>query len=635
VKNNCIYLYLLLMVENRCQLIHERFHDHHLNIVSFHTQKKEFIVRKRAITLFVTTFVIICALAAMVPLNIVAATASQHPTASPSNSNPYSPEYQHSYRHGALPTIAQLGKINSYQQAHQNIAQATGPNTLSFGGGIDGIGVTSGQEKVYLVFYGTQWGTQSTDSNGNLTFSKDTAGAAPHLQQFFKGIGTGGEQWSGTMTQYCDGSSVATGATSCPTGASHVGYPTGGPFAGAWYDNSGAEPNPASGNQLANEAIKAAGHFGNTTAASNRYVQYDILSATGTNPDNWLTGGFCAWHDYNGDSTLSGGAASSPYGDIAFTNMPYVLDQGTSCGETFVNSGSAGTLDGFTIVNGHEYAETITDQNPAGGWTNTSSGAENGDECAWISSGQGASANVTMGNGTYAMQSTWSNDTNECDISHVTVGGGGTPTPTPTPTHTPTPTPTPTSTPTLTPTPTHTPTPTPTPTSTPTPTPTPGGGTTTQLLSNPGFESGVGTPWVESSSGGYEIVDNSNPHTGSYEAWLCGYNNCADSIYQSVTLSSTTTKVVLTYWVYISTQETSSTCYDHFYVRLRTSTGATISTVQSKCNSNVGWTQYSFDVSSTLSSYHGKTIEVYFGATTDSSLITNFYVDDVALNDTH
>jgi subtilase family serine protease len=207
--------------------------------------------------------------------------------------------------------------------------------------------------------------------------------------------------------------------------------------------------------------------------------------------------------------------------------------------------------------------------------------------------------------------------------------GGGTPTPTPTPTHTPTPGTTPTATP------TPGSTPTPTPTSTPTPTPTPGGGTTTQLLSNPGFESGVKTPWVESSSGGYEIVDNSNPHTGSYEAWLCGYNNCADSIYQSVTLSSTTTKVVLTYWIYISTQETSSTCYDHFYVRLRTSTGTTISTVQSKCNSNVGWTQYSFDVSSTLSSYHGQVIEVYFGATTDSSLITDFYVDDVALNDTH
>jgi len=69
-------------------------------------------------------------------------------------------------------------------------------------------------------------------------------------------------------------------------------------------------------------------------------------------------------------------------------------------------------------VNGHEYAETLTDQNPAGGWT-AASGAENGDECAWISSGQGAAADVVMSNGAYAMQSTWSNDTNACEISHT------------------------------------------------------------------------------------------------------------------------------------------------------------------------------------------------------------------------
>ena len=106
--------------------------------------------------------------------------------------------------------------------------------------------------------------------------------------------------------------------------------------------------------------------------------------------------------------------------------MPYVSDAGASCGQNFVNAGAAGTDDGFSIVEGHEYAETITDQNPSGGWTNRNRrsgnyGAENGDECAWISSGQGKSANVVMANGTYAMQSTWSNDTNECDIAHPIV----------------------------------------------------------------------------------------------------------------------------------------------------------------------------------------------------------------------
>lgn len=180
-----------------------------------------------------------------------------------------------------------------------------------------------------------------------------------------------------------------------------------------------------------------------------------------------------------------------------------------------------------------------------------------------------------------------------------------------------------------------TPTPTPTPGTTPTPgvtpTPTPGGGTTSQLLLNPGFEGGA-TSWQETSSGGFEIVATNNPHSGTRSAWLCGYNNCSDAIFQAVTLPSSTTKVVLSFWLFISTNETSTTCFDHFFARLRTSSGSTISTVQSKCNSNVGWTQYTFDVTSTLSTFHGQAIQVYFGSTTDVSLTSSFFVDDVALN---
>jgi PKD domain len=338
--------------------------------------------------------------------------------------NPYSPAYGHPYRHGVVPTREAWEHMKEY--ASQSQASPAGPSqTLSYGGGVDGIGVTSGTPRVYLVVYGSQWGTQGTDGNGNMTLSNDTHGAVPYLQRMFKGIGTGGELWSGVMTQYCDGSGISAGATSCPSsGVTHVGYPTSGAFAGIIYDNSVASPTNATANQLGKEAIKAAGLFGNTTAASNRYAQYVILSPSGTHPDGFNTpnGGFCAWHDWNGDPYVG---APSSVGDIAFTNMPYVLDLGASCGQNFVNSGSAGTLDGFSIVNGHEYSETITDQNPAGGWTQNISGQENADECAWISSGQGASANVTMSNGTYAMQSTWSNDTNRCDITHPIVTGGG------------------------------------------------------------------------------------------------------------------------------------------------------------------------------------------------------------------
>jgi serine protease len=85
--------------------------------------------------------------------------------------------------------------------------------------------------------------------------------------------------------------------------------------------------------------------------------------------------------------------------------MPYITDAGASCGANFNGLGSKA---GITIVGGHEFAETESDIFPNGGWLD-GSGAENGDKCAWISSGQGASANVTMNGATFPVQSLWSN----------------------------------------------------------------------------------------------------------------------------------------------------------------------------------------------------------------------------------
>jgi hypothetical protein len=292
--------------------------------------------------------------------------------------------------------------------------------------------MSGAKSQVYLIFYGNQWGSSSTDGNGNMAFSSDSAGAASVAQQMFKGIGTNNELWSAELTQWCDGAGVATGAVSCPTNtpaSQFIPYQSGGVLAGVWYDNSGASPQTASGNQLGTEALAAAHHFGNTTAAANRHSYYVIMSPTGTNPDSYQ-GAYCAWHDYNGDTTLTGGAVSSDVGDFAFSNQPYNIDSGAGCGVGFVNS--PGTTDGYSITLGHEWHETLSDQNPAGGWTNhvagsSFNGQENSDECAWLSPGTaGGAANISFGGfGTYSEQASWSNDTNSCAISHPIVSHGG------------------------------------------------------------------------------------------------------------------------------------------------------------------------------------------------------------------
>ncbi|GCE31449.1 hypothetical protein KDA_69330 [Dictyobacter alpinus] len=200
----------------------------------------------------------------------------------------------------------------------------------------------------------------------------------------------------------------------------------------------------------------------------------------------------------------------------------------------------------------------------------------------------------------------------------LAAGTGGTPTPIPTSTSTPSPTPPTTITP------TRTPTPIP-----PTGTPSPGPG---QLLTNGGFEQGnVG--WTEYSKSGFEIVDGTYPYSGRLSAFLCGYNNCLDSISQTVTLPNDDSKIVLSYWLAIFTSERNNgRCYDNFAVTIRTSNGTIIRTVSSKCNRDArNWTQFSFDLTNTLANYRGQQVQLTFSATTNQYLPTSFFVDNVVL----
>jgi len=194
---------------------------------------------------------------------------------------------------------------------------------------------------------------------------------------------------------------VASGTVTCPTSAPHVGVPSGSLLKGVWFDNAlPATPvtagvlNVPSIDQMAAEAVRAAAHFGNTAPGSNTETQYVIaLPSLALAPGE---GYYCAYHS----------SISSNYGDVAYTNLPYLTDVGSLCGQDSVNAN--GTYDGVSIVEGHEFMETITDMRPRSGWTD-SSGEENGDKCAWITSGQGAMANLTLSTGTFAVQSTWSN----------------------------------------------------------------------------------------------------------------------------------------------------------------------------------------------------------------------------------
>jgi len=259
-------------------------------------------------------------------------------------------------------------------------ARPTHSNNLSYRGGVGGIGVEP-TPKLYLVVWGSQWGT-----NG----SKDLSGEVGILKSFYGAVG--GSQWLGSVTQYCQ--NVPSGTVTCGSSGQHAGNPSG-LYAGIWYDSASAAPGSPSQTQLAAESVKAAANFGNTTALSNASVQYVIATASGNNASGFGTS-YCAWHS----------STSSQYGNIAYTNLPYMTDAGASCGAGF--KGMPATA-GITIVAGHEMAETITDQFPNGGWLDRS-GEENGDKCAWSS----ATSPQPMGGTSFPVQPLWSNTASSC-----------------------------------------------------------------------------------------------------------------------------------------------------------------------------------------------------------------------------
>ncbi|MEV5176265.1 M4 family metallopeptidase [Streptomyces flaveolus] len=149
-----------------------------------------------------------------------------------------------------------------------------------------------------------------------------------------------------------------------------------------------------------------------------------------------------------------------------------------------------------------------------------------------------------------------------------------------------------------------------------------GGCTSTQLLSNPGFESGS-TGWT-ATSGVITTDSGEAAHSGSYKAWLDGYGSShTDTVSQSVTIPAGC-KATLTFYLHVDTAETTtSTQYDKLTVTAGSKTLATYSNL----NAASGYSQKTFD----LSSLAGSTVTLKFNGVEDSSLQTSFVVDDTAL----
>lgn len=160
---------------------------------------------------------------------------------------------------------------------------------------------------------------------------------------------------------------------------------------------------------------------------------------------------------------------------------------------------------------------------------------------------------------------------------------------------------------------------------------------TQQYLKNQGFELGENGDWVlypgdiiwdypcYTKFGGIQCAQE-----GEKIAWVGGYNNAYDYFYQDVTIPATSSNTSLQFWYAVETDDSLVLPWDYFQMAISNPDGSDWSTLMELNNTDVTdiWRlSPSFD----LSQYLGRTIRIWFSATTDESDLTNFFIDNVEL----
>lgn len=143
------------------------------------------------------------------------------------------------------------------------------------------------------------------------------------------------------------------------------------------------------------------------------------------------------------------------------------------------------------------------------------------------------------------------------------------------------------------------------------------------------FEAGANSAWSESSALGYTIVDNTSGvyNSGAWSTWLGGDSNETANVWQSIAISGSAISADLTYYYSLASSEATGDCiYDFGYLEIN---GTPITTYTLCADTNTGgYVQASVD----LSAHIGTTVEIRFKVTTDASVNSSMFIDDVVLD---
>ena len=150
----------------------------------------------------------------------------------------------------------------------------------------------------------------------------------------------------------------------------------------------------------------------------------------------------------------------------------------------------------------------------------------------------------------------------------------------------------------------------------------------TNVVANPGFETGALSPWTSCGSVNDAAVSTAQVHSGSYSA-LIGTTttpevNGTAGLCQTVTVPAAAT---LTFWVYEGTTDTIT--YVDQEADILSTSGAQLVQLYAEAKSTGGWVEKTFS----LSAYAGQTVQLYFGVKGNgySKDYVYEYLDDVSL----
>jgi len=151
-----------------------------------------------------------------------------------------------------------------------------------------------------------------------------------------------------------------------------------------------------------------------------------------------------------------------------------------------------------------------------------------------------------------------------------------------------------------------------------------------QLITDGGFELGTASPWLQSSTGGYQLIRYGIGNTaGHFAAALCGYNGGRDAIAQFVTIPANTIQGGTAFAWSMVTLDNPAIAKDFLSLWLLDASSQKLVQIGGVDNRYANG-QWMVQTSADLAPYRGLTVAVHFECTNDLTFSTEWYVDDVS-----